>query len=362
MKSLRLQTTFGAALRLLFPLGLAALLLASAAPAARAQGGNVDHAGTGGRHSIQGRLIFPSGKRADLRLKVSLTNPGFGELSVISDMNGSFSFRSLRPGTYTVVIEGGEFYETVREAIFIEPSSISQPPGAPASLLISRPYSLQVYLRPKRQGSEMARPGVLSATLASVPKPAAEQYEKAVEAARRGTAADNKKAVEHLKAALAVHPEFPLALSELGVLYMKMRQPEKAAEAAGAALKLEPDDYAALLTYGRALYDMQRFDESEEQFRKALAKNGASPAAHFYTGLLRLKRHDLEGAEKSLAEAVKHGGQQMAIAHKYLGGIYWGRKEYKRAAEELETYLRLTPEAEDAGRVRATIKDLRARN
>jgi len=350
------------ALRALLLLSAAAALVAPAASPARAQGGNVDHAGTGGRHSIQGRLVFPSGKRADVRLKVVLTNPGSGELSVVSDMNGSFSFRSLRPGTYTVVVEGGDDYETVRETVFIEPSSISLPPGAPASLLISRPYSMQVYLRPKSPDSPLAPPGVLSAALASVPKPAAELYEKAVEAARRGTESDFKKAVEHLKAALALHPEFALALGEMGVLYMKMKQPEKAAEAVAAALKLEPEDYASLLTYGRALFDLQRFDESEEQFRRALARNGSSPTAHFYTGLLRLKRRDLDSAEKSFTEAIKHGGGQMGLAHKYLGGIYWGRKEYKRAAEELEIYLRLFPEAEDAARVRTTIKDLRGRN
>jgi hypothetical protein len=351
---------FSAIFRPLFLLVFAVLLASASAPA-RAQGGNVDHAGTGGRHSIQGRLVFPSGKRADVRLKVLLTSPGFGEVSVVSDMNGSFSFRSLRPGTYTVVIEGGEFYETVREAIFIEPSSVALPSGAPASLLISRPYSLQVYLRPKSAEASLGRPGVLNAALASAPKPAAELYEKAVEAARKGTEADYRKAIEHLKAALALYPEFALALAEMGVLHMKLRQPEKAAEVLSAALKLDPDDYAALITYGRALYDLQRFDESEEQFRRALVENGASPSAHFYTGLLRLRRRDLDGAEQSLAAAVKHGGNQMALAHKYLGGIYWGRKEYTRAADELETYLRLVPEAEDARRVRATIKDLRAK-
>jgi Tfp pilus assembly protein PilF len=344
--------------------GLLALLLMLlwAAPAARAQGGNVDSAGTGGRHAIQGRLVFPSGKRADVQLRVRLESTGFGDLSVISDLNGTFSFRSLKAGSYTVVVVGGDDFETVRETVFIEPSSVTQPRNAPGTLNLSRPYNIQIYLRPKRPATEMARPGVLNAALASVPKPAAELYEKAVEAARRGTESDFKRAVEHLKAALALHPEFALALSEMGVLYMKMKQPEKAAEAVATALKLEPDDYASLLTYGRALFDLQRFDESEEQFRRALTRNNSSPTAHFYTGLLRLKRRDLDSAEKSFTEAIKHGGDQMGLAHKYLGGIYWGRKEYGRAADSLETYLRLMPDAEDASKVRATIKDLRARN
>jgi tetratricopeptide (TPR) repeat protein len=192
-----------------------------------------------------------------------------------------------------------------------------------------------------------------------VPKPAAELYQQALAATHKG---DHKKAIEHLKAALILHPEFALALSEMGVLYMKLKQPDKAVEALEASLKLAPDQYATLLTYGRALYDLQRFDESEEQFRRTLAKNNGSPAAHFYTGLLRLKRRDLAGAEQSLAEAIKYGGDQMGLAHKYLGGIYWGWKEYGRAADSLETYLRLVPDAEDASKVRTTIKELRSKN
>lgn len=52
----------------------------------------------------------------------------------------------------------------------------------------------------------------------------------------------------------------------------------------------------------------------------------------------------------------------MALAHRWLGGIYWGRKEYKRAADEIETYLKLTPKAADAEQLRAMVKDLRSKS
>jgi regulator of sirC expression with transglutaminase-like and TPR domain len=71
-------------------------------------------------------------------------------------------------------------------------------------------------------------------------------------------------------------------------------------------------------------------------------------------------------AEKELRRAIDLAGNvagtQLGLAHKYLGGIYWGRGEYARAADELETYLRLTPNAQDAERVRGTIKELRSKS
>jgi regulator of sirC expression with transglutaminase-like and TPR domain len=50
------------------------------------------------------------------------------------------------------------------------------------------------------------------------------------------------------------------------------------------------------------------------------------------------------------------------MAHYYLGGIYWGRGDYRHAADELESYLRATPNAQDAQRVRETIKELRSKS
>ncbi len=292
----------------------------------------------------------------DKGLKVRLVSTGFGDLTVMSDASGSFRFQALRPGSYTVIVEGGEEFETVTESVTIESDSSLMRGGGVAS--VPRPYTVQIYLQPKSSHGTEARPGVLNAELAGVPKPAAALYQKALEAARKN---EPGKAVEHLKAAVAAHPDFRLALSELGVQYMKLKQPERAAEALRAALKLAPEDYATLLTYGRALYDQQEFGEAEAQFRKAAKKNPASPSAHFYLGVILLKRRELGEAEKELRSAVAAGGDEIAVAHYYLGGIYWGRQDYKRAADELETYLRLAPAAPDAERVRSTVKELRAK-
>jgi regulator of sirC expression with transglutaminase-like and TPR domain len=51
----------------------------------------------------------------------------------------------------------------------------------------------------------------------------------------------------------------------------------------------------------------------------------------------------------------------MGMGHYYLAGIYWGRREYSRAADALEAYLKLSPQAPDAERTRATIKELRSK-
>lgn len=339
--------------RALFALLLAALC----AQATHAQIG-VDDTGTGGRHVIQGRIVFPSGRRADSRLKVRLQTQSSGELSVYTDANGSFGFRSLESGSYTVVIEGGNDFETVRESVYIETDINRMIRGAPSSPSTTRPYTLQVYLQPKRKPGMTAqsRPGTLNASLATVPKPALDLYNKALDAARNN---EHAKAIEFLKAAVAAHQDFPLALTEMGMLYMKLKEPAKAAEALREANRLSPDDYPTLFTYAVALHDSQQFAEAEPQFRKAAQKNASAPLPHYFLGVILIRRREFAEAELQLKTAVEVGGDEVPNAHKFLAGLYWSRHAYKEAADELETYLKLVPNAPDAQKLRASVKELR---
>jgi regulator of sirC expression with transglutaminase-like and TPR domain len=58
-------------------------------------------------------------------------------------------------------------------------------------------------------------------------------------------------------------------------------------------------------------------------------------------------------------KATSFPTEEVDQAHRYLGGIYWGKREYKKAADELELYFKLAPQAKDAEQIHATIKDLR---
>ena len=327
------------------------------AATAQAQAGGTDTLGTGGRHSITGRLIFPSGQRADVRLKVTLESSGFGDISVLSDMNGKFTFQSLKPGNYTVVVDGGELFEGTRESVFIEAASVSGRRSV-GVLPISRPFTVQIYLKPKDQPASM-KPGVLNAALAGAPKAAADLYLQALESSARG---DSAKAIVELKQAVSLYPDFGLALNELGVQYLKRGQVDNAAKSLQSAVRLLPDAFAPHLNYGIALLNQNRFAEAEIEFRDALKKNDAATTAHMYLGIALCKMNNYQEAETELQRAVTLGGERVAQAHYYLGGLYWKLGDYQRAANELEKYLAVEPKATNADRVRTTIKELRGKS
>ena len=313
--------------------------------------GATDSTGTGGRHTIQGRIFFPSGRRADAPgLLVKLESVMNAPLTIFTDSSGAFAFKNLIPGSYSIVIEGNEDYETMREPVYIDDPGSSSVRGRSVASSSPRTITVPIYLIPKHKTA--AKPGVINAALASAPKPAADLYRAAVESSRAG---DHKKAVEQLKSALALYPQFPLALNELGVQYLFLAQPDDAAAALAEAVKLSPDEITPRLNYGIALLNQNKFAASEEHLRFVVGKNDSLATAHMYLGISLARQRKLDEAEKELLLAITKSSSGVALAHRYLGGVYWAKKDYEKAADQLELYLKLMPNASDAARTREEI-------
>jgi PHD/YefM family antitoxin component YafN of YafNO toxin-antitoxin module len=335
------------------PLILLVLFSCSVALAQAGVGSTRDIAGgTGGANAIKGRVIAPSGRPLSTRVRVQLENSERGTLSTMTEDDGSFTFGSLLAGSYTIVVDAGKEFEIAREPFYIDRGNNG------------RSFTVPVYLKPKGGAASTPNPA-----MAGVPKAAQDLYNKALESSGKG---DGKKAIEQLNEAIALHPDFALALNELGIQYLKTGQADKAAEALQRAVKLAPAEFFPHLNYGIALLNRKSYMEAETQLRAALKINNDAPTAHMYLGVALLsssrneqtKEYDMARyaeAQKELEAAAASGKPEVAMAHRYLGGIYIGNKDYKRAADELELYLKLTPKAPDAERLKSTIKDLRSK-
>lgn len=291
-----------------------------------------------GSNIIQGRVHFPTGQAAgNAPIKVSLESvSSFGSMSTATDQDGSFRFRGLSAGSYTVVVDAGAQFDKAREAVNIDPESRG------------RVVQVAIQLHPKIDAANPA--------FAGVPQSALKLYEKGTVAAKKG---DSKAAAEFLSQAVAAHPNFPIALSDLGFQYMKLNETDKAGETYQALLKLKPDDPMAHLNLGIVMFNKKKVEDAESHLRKALELKSAGPMAHYYLGLTLVSAKRYDEATKEFEATVANGGENLALAHKYLGGLYMGVKKNREAADELEKYLKLDPKAPDADRIKGTIKDLR---
>ena len=300
--------------------------------------------GNGGQNTIQGDIITPNGQRLDRPVNVRLHTIR-GEISTTSNGNGSFLFRGLTGGRYTVSVDAGEAYAPAT-------ASLDIPQSQAGGAVLGGLYSVQVYLRPS-SGQPVRKGSVVSA--ADPPKAAVDLYNKALESVKAG---EREKAIEQLKAALAIHPSFAAALNGLGVQYMKLGKYQAAYEAFNAALTITPDSFILHLNSGITLFQLNKLVEAEAAFGKALLKNEASGTAHLYRArtLIALKR--LDDAVKDLKRAVEIGGDDVKIAHRYLAGIHIEKGENAEAVKELELYLKTGAAAKETDQIKNLIREL----
>ncbi len=302
--------------------------------------------GLGGGNSVSG-TVLAAGQRMQRHVAVRLQTMTRGDRVVMTDDYGNFAFRGLLSGDYTIVIDKEKDFQPFSQVV-----SIIQPRGFP-------PQTYNLNIRLDWKGRTDAKPGVLNAELANVPKPALVHYFDAADKAKKD---DHQGAIEELKLAIKEYPSFTQAFNELGVQYLKLNQLEDADEAFQGAIKIAPDALAPLINRGIANFMMKRYGEAVPMLRKALAKNDQSAVGHYFLGQALANLGLFEDAEKELMASLKLGKEEMKEAHRILAIIYVSRGAKKQAAEELEAYLKLAPNAPDAEKLKDKIRQLKESN
>jgi Flp pilus assembly protein TadD len=327
------------------PLGSASLLLLFLLPlCALGQGaGEVTRADLGGRNTIAGVVFAPNGTPSGRGIRIRLVKAG-AEANAATDDQGRFKITGLSSGSYTLIVDAGHDFEVDSQQVEVD---------TPRGALPSTEW-VQVMLRFK-PGTK-SKPGVVDATMADVPERAVKHFQKAIDAAAKG---NTDKAVEELLRAVAVHPEFFIAHSELGVQYQKLNALEKADEHLRIALKLRPGEYEPLANRGIVLVRMQKYADAEPLLREALKKRDDSAVVHFYLGRALLGQKRLDDAEPVFRRAFQKGGNEMIEARRALATIHLQRGENDKALVEIEAYLAGNPKATDAEQLRKTAAEIK---
>src|SRR5262249_33793701 len=147
------------------------------------------------------------------------TSVNSGDHFTYTDTNGAFTFRRIRPGSYHIVLDPGKEFEPVNETVDI------MSPGRARGQSIAESVTVQINLTPIVR-TVVAAARTVSAKGMAIPEAAAASYKEAI---KLGDAGERTKAIEELKKALVVYPEFMLALNEMGIQYLRLNQPAKAA-------------------------------------------------------------------------------------------------------------------------------------
>jgi tetratricopeptide (TPR) repeat protein len=292
-------------------------------------------------------------------VRVKLTFNGRPIHETFTDLSGRFSFPGLSRGMYQLTADGdGMTFETT--TVYAEISAF----GAPQS------FTQDIQLRPIRN-KPTTQPGVVNVFTQQVPPAAKQAFDAGTKLAEEGK---TEAAVENMRKATQIFPEYFDAHLQLGNTFLKQDQFNEAIAELDLARQINPNDERTYQSFGLLLLRQRNYAVAVAIFAEAGRLNPANPlnAVMRATALVHQaanvdasapstedRNYLLSRAELAMAEAARLSDNKVKPDAMTIALFYELKGDPERAAAELESYLRKTPQLKNADAIQAEIKRLR---
>ena len=308
-----------------------------------------------GGHSLQGRVVLPNNSQPNAPVKITLTFNGRRMYETFTDLSGRFTFTALSRGIYQLTAQGdSQTFETTTASA--EVSAFGSAPQL---------FTQDIQLRPIA-AKPMGQTGVLNAFTQDVPKAARQALERAM---KLNEELKTAAAIEQIKEAIKLFPEYFEAHLDLGNIYLKAGRLEQAISELDRAREINPNDERAYQSFGLVLMKLKNYEVAVAIFAEAarLNPNNAMNALMRATALIHqattiteptTRQSLLDSAALSLSQASKLGGDKHKADSLTLATFYEMKGEPGRAADELEVFLRKA-DPKNAEPIQKEIKRLR---
>ncbi len=309
------------------------------------------------QNSISG-IIMDENRRPVSEIEVELLDEYERLLkSVRTRSSGIYMFNGLRAGIYYIQARtAGTNFKSAKERVQLgQTNRVSRTTGA-----ISGSESLQVNLTLQNIARADNRPLFNEVIFAqSIPPDAEKSFQEAIENFEKNR---NDEAVAALLKAVAIFPEYFVALDRLGNEYLLQNKFVEARNVFERAVKVNPKSFSSQYGFAASLFSLKKFPEAAAELEAALVLNPSSINSYFLLGRTRRELSEYEKAEISLKKADELAEQKLADIHWELALLYYHNlKRYNEAADELELYLKADPKAENKEQVKKLIKIFRAK-
>lgn len=282
-------------------------------------------------------------------LYVELQNENYFAVSrVRTDSAGRFTFTGIAGGHYNIkVITSGTNYLDYTESIDL----VSVVRGASDSVY------LEIYLKFDKRKVNSGLGEITEAIFVQdVPEEARKLYKKGVKDLHEKSGIGFTEIEESLK----IFPNYFDALNLLGREYVARKEYQKALAYLIRAIEVNQRSFSSFYALAYACYELSHRPEALEAARGAtILQPNSFNAQLLYGTLLRLDR-SYEKAEKALLAAKKLSKDRpVPEVHWQLALLYNKLGRNQEAANELEAYLKIQPEARDKKEIQDLIAKLR---
>ena len=258
-----------------------------------------------------------------------------------TDNSGLFGFRRLTGGVFQVRVQPyGTNYVGQTKRVQLEPT---------------RSFEQVDFVLVLNKTSITATLGAVF--VQEVPEPARKEFERATAMLQKTE--QRKEGIETLKKAIDFFPLYFEALELLGTEYVKQKEYEEAIPVLSKAIEVNARAYQSLNSLSVAQYNLKQMPQAIESMRRAITLNQKSVNANLFLGMLLRQSSRFDEAEKYLKDANQLAAGKNADAHWELALLFNQMKKYKEAADELEVFLKVQPEARDTELIKKLIQRLR---
>lgn len=272
---------------------------------------------------------------------------------VKTDGSGRFYFGGLTAGRYKVKVlpYAKSYLEETQDATIINYTF--------GNVRTSDSVYLDFYLRLDKRKLNIEEFGISGVVFAQEVAPEAKKlYKKGVSELENDR--ETEKGIDTLKKALAITPEYYDALNRIGIEYIVRKKYYEALPHLIKSIEVNQRSFSSYYAIGIAAYNLKEFTQAAEAFKTATIIDSQSIYAQFQYGrALRISGNDKD-AETALLKA-KSLSKDSTIPEIYwqLGLLYNKQNLYEKAADELETYLKVQQDESNKQNVKKLISTLR---
>ncbi|HVL67230.1 MAG TPA: tetratricopeptide repeat protein [Vicinamibacterales bacterium] len=259
------------------------------------------------------------------------------KLETKTDSRGEFRQIGLTPGNYTVTAERGDLSQALDVRVGLDTKELN---------FVLTAASGGAAADAKK---EAARVEAIKAAFA--------------EGATLTNAGKYDEAIAKFNEVITAVPKCAECYANLGAIYSRKQEWDKAEEAYKKAIELDPtpaDPYNGLANVYNA---QKKFKEAQamsaEAAKRSAAAGGTADADSLYNqGVIAWNANDFQKAQELFAAAVQ-ANEKHAEAHFMLGQAYLNLGKLPEAAKEFDTYTKIAPNGPNAEKAKTFYESLK---
>lgn len=310
-------------------------------------------------HTIRGKIRTAAGVNV-ARTSITLERNGAMVEQTVTNNEGDFTFSGLTDTSYTVIITAVDYKPASESVEFFRSAGADQP---------GEMRTVEITVVPK-EGVPPPRAGINF--VQDVPPIARAAFEGGLKLARENRIAE---AIASYENAVKLFPGYFNARLNLANEYARQGKHQDAIKNLDVARVVNPKDDRVYDLFARVMLQQRKYSVAARIYAEATRLN---PAETQYllaraTALIEQvvvidaapakgadeeRSFALAEAERILSQALRQN-EKLGDLHLQMARVYEKKGDRKQAAEQLERYLRKTPNAKNAEKIKVAIRTLR---